>query len=202
MRTSTICWYRINRWFTLILCGLQQQHTNSVRTATTAYYYREDGNNRIPLLCGLQQQHTNTLRIANIRILIRCGRQPQHTNTVRTAAPAYQYWADFNNRILLPCGRQQQHSNTVGQQKQHTNTVLTALICCCCCPHTISIRQITQNCCIPHTTLLQPSLRTLIFYVIWPYIIYVMESVRFSHSPAFLLRTAKERDKKYSVKML
>ena len=40
----------------------------------------------------------------------------------------------------------------------------------------------------------------IIFYVLLPYIIYVMELGRFSQSPAFLSRTAKERDKKYSVK--
>jgi hypothetical protein len=39
-----------------------------------------------------------------------------------------------------------------------------------------------------------------VFYVLLPYIIYVMLSRRFSHCPAFLSRTAKERDKKYSVK--
>ncbi len=39
-----------------------------------------------------------------------------------------------------------------------------------------------------------------IFYVLLPYIIYVMQSRRFSHCPAFLSRTAKQRDKKYSVK--
>jgi hypothetical protein len=38
------------------------------------------------------------------------------------------------------------------------------------------------------------------FYVLLPYIIYVMPSGRFLHYPAFLSRTAKERDKKYSVK--
>jgi hypothetical protein len=41
------------------------------------------------------------------------------------------------------------------------------------------------------------------FYVLLPYIIYyiyVMQSRRFSQCPAFLLLTAKERDKKYSVK--
>jgi hypothetical protein len=38
------------------------------------------------------------------------------------------------------------------------------------------------------------------FYVLLPYIIYVMESGRFSQYPAFLSRVAKERDKKYSVK--
>ncbi len=38
------------------------------------------------------------------------------------------------------------------------------------------------------------------FYVLLPYIIYVMQSRRFSQSPAFLSRTAKERDKKYIVK--
>ena len=37
-------------------------------------------------------------------------------------------------------------------------------------------------------------------YILLPYIIYVIESGRFSHSPAFLSRTTKERDKKYSVK--
>jgi hypothetical protein len=39
-----------------------------------------------------------------------------------------------------------------------------------------------------------------LFYVLLPYIIYVMPSGRFSHCPAFLSRTAKERDKKYRVK--
>ncbi len=39
-----------------------------------------------------------------------------------------------------------------------------------------------------------------IFYVLLPYIIYVMQWGRFSQYPAFLSRTAKERDKKYSVK--
>ncbi len=38
------------------------------------------------------------------------------------------------------------------------------------------------------------------FYVLLPYIIYVMQSGHFSLCPAFLSRTAKERDKKYSVK--
>jgi hypothetical protein len=38
------------------------------------------------------------------------------------------------------------------------------------------------------------------FYVLLPYIIYVMPSGRFSHCPAFLSRTAKQRDKKYIVK--
>ncbi len=38
-----------------------------------------------------------------------------------------------------------------------------------------------------------------LFYVLLPYII-VMESGRFSQSPAFLWRTTKERDKKYSIK--
>ncbi len=37
-------------------------------------------------------------------------------------------------------------------------------------------------------------------YVLLPYITYVMESGRFSQYPAILSRTAKERDKKYSVK--
>ncbi len=41
-----------------------------------------------------------------------------------------------------------------------------------------------------------------VFYVLLPYIIYVMQPRRFSQSPAFLSRTAKERDKKYSVKSL
>jgi hypothetical protein len=40
----------------------------------------------------------------------------------------------------------------------------------------------------------------IIFYVLLPYIIYVMPSGRFSHCPAFLSRTAKQRDKKYIVK--
>ncbi len=39
-----------------------------------------------------------------------------------------------------------------------------------------------------------------IFYVLLPYIIYVMQSGHFSQCPAFLSLTAKERDKKYSVK--
>ncbi len=39
-----------------------------------------------------------------------------------------------------------------------------------------------------------------IFYVLLLYIIYVMESGRFSQCPAFLSQTGKERDKKYSVK--
>ena len=38
------------------------------------------------------------------------------------------------------------------------------------------------------------------YYVLLPYITYVMESGRFSQYPAILSRTAKERDKKYSVK--
>ena len=38
------------------------------------------------------------------------------------------------------------------------------------------------------------------YYVLLPYIIYVMQSGRFSQCPAFLSQTAKERDKKYSVK--
>jgi hypothetical protein len=38
------------------------------------------------------------------------------------------------------------------------------------------------------------------FYVLLPYIIYVMQSRRFSQCPALFSRTAKERDKKYSVK--
>jgi hypothetical protein len=37
-------------------------------------------------------------------------------------------------------------------------------------------------------------------YVLLPYIIYVMQSGHFSQCPAFLSLTAKERDKKYSVK--
>ncbi len=40
----------------------------------------------------------------------------------------------------------------------------------------------------------------IFYYVLLPYIIYVMQSGRFSQCPAFLLQTAKERDKKYSVK--
>ena len=39
-----------------------------------------------------------------------------------------------------------------------------------------------------------------VFYVLLPHIIYVMESGRFSQSPAFLSQTVKERYKKYSVK--
>ena len=38
------------------------------------------------------------------------------------------------------------------------------------------------------------------YYVLSPYIIYVMQSGHFSQFPAFLSLTAKERDKKYSVK--
>jgi hypothetical protein len=38
------------------------------------------------------------------------------------------------------------------------------------------------------------------FYVLLPYIIYVMPSGHFSHCPPFISQTAKERDKKYSVK--
>ena len=38
------------------------------------------------------------------------------------------------------------------------------------------------------------------YYVLLPYIIYVMQSGLFSQCPAFLSLTAKERDKKYSVK--
>ena len=38
------------------------------------------------------------------------------------------------------------------------------------------------------------------YYVLSPYIIYVMQSGRFSQCPAILSRIAKERDKKYSVK--
>jgi hypothetical protein len=38
------------------------------------------------------------------------------------------------------------------------------------------------------------------FCVLLPYIIYVMQSGRFSQCPAFLSQTAKERDKNYSVK--
>ena len=41
----------------------------------------------------------------------------------------------------------------------------------------------------------------IILYVLLPYIIYVMESDHVSQSPAFLLQTAKERDKKYSAKL-
>jgi hypothetical protein len=37
-------------------------------------------------------------------------------------------------------------------------------------------------------------------YVLLPYIAYVMESGRFSQYHAILSQTAKERDKKYSVK--
>jgi hypothetical protein len=37
-------------------------------------------------------------------------------------------------------------------------------------------------------------------YVLSPYIIYIMQSRRFSQSPAFLSWTAKKRDKKYIVK--
>jgi hypothetical protein len=40
---------------------------------------------------------------------------------------------------------------------------------------------------------------TTYFYVLLPYIIYVMQLGRFSQSPAFLSRTAKEWDEKYSV---
>ena len=47
-------------------------------------------------------------------------------------------------------------------------------------------------------TMLQKAEKT--FYVLLPYIIYVMESGSFPQSPAFLSRTAKEGDKKYSVK--
>jgi len=36
------------------------------------------------------------------------------------------------------------------------------------------------------------------YYVLLPYIIYVMQSGRFSQCPAFLGETAKERDKKYN----
>jgi hypothetical protein len=39
-------------------------------------------------------------------------------------------------------------------------------------------------------------------YVLLPYIVYVMQSRHFSQYPAFLSRTAKERDKKYIVKSL
>jgi hypothetical protein len=39
------------------------------------------------------------------------------------------------------------------------------------------------------------------FYVLLPHIIYVMQSRRFLQYPAFLSRTAKERDKKYIVKI-
>jgi len=42
--------------------------------------------------------------------------------------------------------------------------------------------------------------KKLSFYVLLPYIIYVMQSRRFSQCPALFSRTAKERDKKYSVK--
>ncbi len=38
-------------------------------------------------------------------------------------------------------------------------------------------------------------------YVLLPYIIYVMKARCFSQSPAFLSRTAKERDKKYIVNL-
>ena len=38
------------------------------------------------------------------------------------------------------------------------------------------------------------------YYVLLPYIIYVMPSGRFSQCPASLWQTAKERDIKYSVK--
>jgi hypothetical protein len=38
-------------------------------------------------------------------------------------------------------------------------------------------------------------------YVLLPYITYVTQSGRFSQCPAFLSRMAKERDKKYSVKI-
>ena len=38
------------------------------------------------------------------------------------------------------------------------------------------------------------------YYVLLPYIIYVMQSRRFSQRPAFLSRKAKQRDKKYIVK--
>ncbi len=39
-----------------------------------------------------------------------------------------------------------------------------------------------------------------LFYVLLTYIIYVMQSRRFSQCPAFLSRKAKQRDKKYIVK--
>ncbi len=39
-----------------------------------------------------------------------------------------------------------------------------------------------------------------LMYVLLPYITYVMQSGRFSQCPAILSQTAKERDKKYSVK--
>jgi hypothetical protein len=38
------------------------------------------------------------------------------------------------------------------------------------------------------------------YYVLLPHIIYVMQSGRFSQCTAFFSQTAKERDKKYSVK--
>ncbi len=44
------------------------------------------------------------------------------------------------------------------------------------------------------------SILTWYFYVLLPYIIYVMQSGHFSQCPTFLSQTAKERDKKYSVK--
>jgi hypothetical protein len=40
------------------------------------------------------------------------------------------------------------------------------------------------------------------YYVLLPYIIYVMQSRRFSQYPAFISRTAKEWDKKCIVKLL
>ena len=50
------------------------------------------------------------------------------------------------------------------------------------------------------TVLLEEIKGHKIIYVLLLYIIYVMQSGRFSQSPAFLSRTAKEWDEKYSVK--
>ncbi len=49
-------------------------------------------------------------------------------------------------------------------------------------------------------TILKPFAMAYYFYVLLPYIIYVIQSGCFSQSPAFISRTAKERDKKYIVK--
>jgi hypothetical protein len=60
----------------------------------------------------------------------------------------------------------------------------------------MSLRQKEKN----RETFLESNLSSKNFYVLLPYIIYVMQSRRFSQSPAFLSQTAKERDEKYSVK--
>ena len=73
VRTATICCYHKKLLIhaiisvrtvvvlcrTLILCGLQQQHTNTQRTATTTYGFNiVQTSTTSKILCGLQQQYT------------------------------------------------------------------------------------------------------------------------------------------------